>query len=309
VLADLDAIAAVANAHGVPLVCDQAWGAHFGLHPALPPAASRRGVDVSTVSIHKTLTAFTQGAMLHIADGAPVDAGRLDAALDLLTTTSVSGMILASLDEARQLVEARGAELLDSALTLAGRLRDGLAELPGVRCLDEELRQNGRPCDPLRIIVDLSRTGVSGFAVEAHLRRHGVHVQMADAVHVIPLLTIGDVAEHVDRFVDALADALAVLAPGSGTVAHGTGAWRARPEQAATPREAVLARHERVPAERAAGKIAAEIVAPYPPGVPALAPGERITAALLDELRTGVAAGGRISGPTDPSLETMVVVA
>lgn len=308
-LAPIGEIAAQAHRDGLPLLCDQAWGAHFGLHPHLALPAGSLGADVATLSVHKTLSAFSQGALVTVHDESRVDLTRLDAALDLLRTTSASGLILASLDQARQLIDRDGTHLLGSALARVSTLRRQLEAIPGIRCADEQLRQAGQPVDPLRLIVDLDATGVSGYDLERHLRARGVHLQLADETHFVPLVTFADTSADLDRLVAAIADAVATLPRRPRSEPARETLWRELPEQGATPRTALGARHERMDADRAAGRIAAEIVAPYPPGVPVLVPGERITATLVHELQRLATLGVRMSGPTDTSLRTLLVLA
>jgi len=309
-ISDIGAIAALAAQRGAALICDQAWGAHFGFHPQLPPTALALGADAISISVHKTLTSFTQGAMLHAADRGRLSLERLGAAYDALATTSPSAAILASLDRARALLEGEGERLLDDALRHAASARAGLGTIAGLRVLGDEAlaSESVAARDPLKLVVDLAGTGADGLAVEADLRAAGVHLEGADRSVLLPLLTIGDDEATIERLVRAVHESLERRA-GTASRPHGAStAWRVAPEQALTPRAAFFAPHERVPAARAAGRIAAEVAAPYPPGIPALAPGEVIGAELLDELRAEAAAGTRIAGVGDPTLETLLVV-
>jgi lysine decarboxylase len=259
---DVAAIARVAHEHGAALLCDQAWGAHFAFHPALPACAVAAGADLVVMSGHKTLTAFSQGAMLHGVDRGLVDLDRLDASFQALMTTSASGLIHASLDQARALMERQGAELVEAAIELAERFRGRIDGFLGARCLDRRLlaRPSVHGVDPLKLVVDLTGTGADGFEVERDLRGDGVVLEMADRTTLVPLLTIGDDRRSVDRLADA------------------------------------------------AGRVAAETIAPYPPGIPAIAPGELLTTDLLDALRDEARAGSRMAGACDPTLETLLVV-
>ncbi|MGX6449598.1 aminotransferase class I/II-fold pyridoxal phosphate-dependent enzyme, partial [Patulibacter sp. S7RM1-6] len=209
VRSDLAALAGVAHGRGVPLLVDQAWGAHFGFHPDLPPSALALGADAAVTSVHKTLTAFSQGALLHLSGSGRLAPERVSAAFDALHTTSPSGVILGSLDAARALMEERGAELLGGALERVERLREGAAALAGVRCLNAELRRAGHLADPLRVVLDVTGTGVTGTAIEVELRSRGVQLLMADATHLIPLVTVGDTDDDVDLLLDELRAAIA----------------------------------------------------------------------------------------------------
>jgi arginine decarboxylase len=310
-VSDIESIAALTQARGAALICDQAWGAHLGFHPGTPDTALRRGADAIAMSTHKSITSFTQGALLHARDTGRIDLEKLGAAFDALLTTSPSAQIYASIDRARALMERRGHELVGNAIAVAARARSLLAELPDVRVLDEHVREQPSVggWDPLRLIVDIGATGADGIEIDRDVRAAGITLEGADRTTLIPFLTIADDDASVDRLVAALGKALAQRRGTATGRAVASSAWRIAAETVMTPREAFFARTERVPAARAAGRVAAEIAAPYPPGIPALAPGERISSELLDELRVEVAKGARIVGASDPTLQTLIVVA
>lgn len=309
-ISDLPAIAGLAHAADVPLVVDQAWGAHFGLHPALPRNALQYGADAMVISAHKTLASFTQAAML-IFRGQRLDARRLHSAFDLLNTTSPSAAIYGSLDRARHIMAHHGSELLDRALTLAARARARLADVPDLRLLGPaagERHPATFAVDPLKLVLSLAGTGADGFAVERDLLQQGIRVEMADRDTLVPLLTIGDDERSVDRLLTALLGSLC-RRRGTPRAITASTSWAARPETAMTPREAFFAPAERVSAERAAGRISAETAAPYPPGIPAIAPGEVITEPLLRALQAEADAGTRVAYCSDPMLRSILVVA
>ncbi|HUZ83065.1 MAG TPA: hypothetical protein VMU66_00110 [Gaiellales bacterium] len=297
-LSAIERIATAVHAAGMPLVVDQAWGAHLGFHPDLPRHALDRGADGMVTSTHKALTAFTQGSIV-LARGPRIDHHRLDEAFELLHTTSPAAAILASTDRARALVEDRGEQLLGATIELVDDARERLSSIPGLVVAD---------CpDPTKLVLALAGTGADGFRVEADLLAAGVRLEMADRDTLVPIVTLADTAAAVDRLVATVSASLerrraAPRAP-SGSVA-----WSIEPETVMTPREAWFAPRERVSRRRAVGRIAAETAAPYPPGIPAIAPGERITAELLDALVAEAAAGSRIAYCRDPRLDTLLVV-
>ena len=298
-LSDLDAIAGLAHAAGVPLIVDQAWGAHLGFHPALPRHALARGADAMVTSTHKTLTAFTQGSVV-LARRGSLDLDRLEQAFDLLHTTSPSATILASSDLARQLVEDRGKELLGRAIEVVADARGRLRRVDGLYVSEAS--------DPLKLVLGLAGTGADGFAVEADLLAAGVRLEMADRDTLVPIVTIADTADTVGRLVDALERSIAARR-GPRRPPAASSVWALEPVAAMSPRDAFFAPRERVAADQAVGRVAAETAAPYPPGIPALAPGELVTAEILDGLRREARAGTRVAYCSDPSLETLLVVA
>ncbi|MDH4278568.1 MAG: aminotransferase class V-fold PLP-dependent enzyme [Acidimicrobiia bacterium] len=308
---DIPAIVEAAHAHGVPLVCDQAWGAHFAFHPGLPDCAVSLGADAVIMSAHKTLTAFSQGAMLHVSDRGLLDVDRTRACFEALLTTSASGAIYASLDRARALMEERGTVLVEHALRLADGFREEVGGWCGARCHDAGMiaYPSVGGVDPLKLVVDLSATGADGFQIERDLRDDGVVLEFADRTTLVPLLTIGDDERSVARLTSSLKRSLARWAGTATADRKATSSWRITPQPVLTLRDAFFAPRQRVSWRRAVGRVAAEIVSPYPPGIPALAPGELITSGLLNVLRGEVSDGTRMAGPSDPSLETLVVVA
>lgn len=305
VISDVAAIAATCAAAGVPLVVDQAWGAYLGFHPALPPHALALGADAFVTSAHKTLTGFTQSAYL-LARAGRLDLDRLRESFDALTTTSPSAGILASLDRTRALLAARGEELLGRTLALVARARSGLAAIDGLRVLGPD---SGWAYDPAKLVLSLSGTGADGIEVERDLWESGVRVELANRDTIIPLVTIGDSDDSVGRLVEALTRSLERRRGEPRPAGGASAVWSVEPEAAISPRAAFFAPRETVRAAAAAGRIAAETVAPYPPGIPAIAPGEVITASLLEALAEAAATGTRLAYCADPSLATIRVVA
>ncbi len=297
-LSDIEAIAELTHAAGVPLVVDQAWGAHLGFHPALPKHAIARGADGMVTSTHKNLTAFTQGSIV-LARGERIDLARLDECFELLHTTSPSAAIMASSDRARALVEERGPELLGRTIEIVADARRRLSQVEGLTVVDAD--------DPTKLVLALAGTGADGFEVERDLFGRGIRLEMADRDTLVPIVTLADTAETVGRLADGVADSVAARRgeprpPASSTV------WSLVAEVVMSPRDAYFAPRRRVAWREAVGRIAAETAAPYPPGIPALAPGELISSEILGALRAEAAAGSRMAYCSDPTLETLLVV-
>jgi arginine decarboxylase len=299
VLSDIPAIAGVCREAGVPLVVDQAWGAHLGFHPSLPPHALTLGADAFVTSAHKTLTSFTQGAYL-FARAESLDMARLEEAFELLHTTSPSAAILASLDRARRLLALDGEELLGRTLALAARVREAMAAVDGLVLAPSD--------DPTKLALALAGTGADGLTVEADLVAEGIRLELANRDLLVPLLTVGDTEESVECLIDALRRSLERRRGEPRRPGAASAVWGVEAEKALTPREAFFAARETIPVERAAGRIAAETVAPYPPGIPAIAPGEVVSAPLLEALREAAADGTRLAYCVDPTLATLQVV-
>jgi arginine decarboxylase len=300
-IGDLAGQAAVAHQAGVPLVVDAAWAAHLGFHPDLPPHALTSGADAMVTSAHKALPAYTQGALVLARTGL-LDAARLDRAFEATHTTSPAGSIMASIDAARALLARDGKELCARLLRGVAAAKQRLRLVPGVAVLD------GPGVEPTKLVVLLAGTGASGYAIETDLIAAGMPVEMADRDTIIPIPAIADDEDQVARFTETL---VAVIERHRGTPRRpaAAAAWTVVPETVLSPREAFFAQNETVGADAAVGRISAELIAPYPPGVPVLAPGERVTRDALDALREVQADGGRIAYAADPSLATLQVIA
>jgi lysine decarboxylase len=301
---DVAGLADAAHAAGVPLVVDQAWSAHFGFHPALPPHALAAGADAFVTSAHKALPAYTQGALV-LARTQRLDRDRLQRGFDATHTTSPSGTILASIDASRRLLALDGERLLGRTVGLVRTARRRLAEVEGLRVLDGPSDE----VDPTRLVLALPGTGADGFVVEEDLVRQGFSLEMADRDTLVATVTMADTEDTVQPLVDALADAIGRRRSEPRGVREAAWLGADLPEVALAPREAFFAGHETVAAADAAGRVAAELVAPYPPGIPAIVPGEVLTAQVLESLGAAAAAGVRVAYAADPTVATVQVVA
>jgi arginine decarboxylase len=297
---DLAGHADAAHEAGVPLIVDAAWAAYLGFHPDLPPHAIAAGADGMVTSAHKALPACTQGAIV-LARTQRLDPARLDRAFEATHTTSPAGAITASIDACRALLARDGKQLCARLLRLVAAARRRLAEVPGVAVLD------GPGVDPAKLVVLLAGAGADGYAVERDLIAAGMPVELGDRDMIVPIITVADDEDTVARFTGTLMAAIE-RHRGPPRRPDPSPAWSVSPEMAIPPREAFFAPNETVGADAAAGRISAELVAPYPPGIPVLAPGEVITGDALAALRAAKAQGGRIAYAADPSLATFQVI-
>lgn len=306
---DLARIAAISHHRDIPVYVDEAWGPHFHFHPALPPSAMASGVDGAVGSTHKVLGSLTQAAVLHV-QGTLVDKARLATAVGMVNTTSPAATILASIDACRRQMALHGSHLLNCAIALAQNARCRLQQVPGVSVLDAGQLGVER-YDLTKLVVDVHGLGMTGFAVETALRRRfAIQPEMSDLVGVVCLVTIGDTQASIDRLVAAFESLAAErgAGPAFDAARRSSGAVIAPGIQAMSPREAFFAPSRAIPLAAAVGEVSAELVIPYPPGIPVLAPGDVIDAASVDYLRSGTAHGMYLSGPADPELATIRVV-
>ncbi|MFZ0090200.1 MAG: aminotransferase class I/II-fold pyridoxal phosphate-dependent enzyme [Solirubrobacteraceae bacterium] len=309
--ADIGGCAAVAHAAGAALVVDCAWGSHFGFHPSLPESPLRLGADAVLASTHKIVGSLTQSAMLHVAAGGLVDPDEVARCVRLVRSTSPNSLLLASLDSARRQLGAHGEALLDRTMAASARAREAIEAIPGCAVVGEGMV--GRPgiagWDPLRIVIDVRGTGSTGYELAAELRAaHDIYVELATHATLVLVLGLGQPVEPLERFAHDFAEAVRLLS--RPAEAHAISAPPAALEhQTVVPiREAFLGEGETVAVDDAIGRISCESIAGYPPGVPTLLPGERVTAAVVAYLRSLTASGARLHGAADPSFATVRVL-
>jgi lysine decarboxylase len=300
--ADLADVIATAHDAGLAVIVDQAWGAHFGFAAGYPDHALALGADAMVASAHKTLPAFSQAAYA-LARTDRFDPAWLDRCFDAGNTTSPAGAILASADASRAvLAHPDGAGLLATAATAVERARARLRAAGYVVPGPDDFAP--RTFDASKLVVQTDAAGVDGLELERALLAIGIPVEMADRSTVVPLVGLLDDDETIGPLVDLLVAHPSTRRPHPPRPTAET----TLPRAAMTPRDAFFSPHEPVPIGRAIGRVCAEVVAPYPPGVPVLVPGEVIAEAQLDALQRAVAAGTRIAYAADPSLETVSVV-
>ncbi|WP_031510182.1 aminotransferase class I/II-fold pyridoxal phosphate-dependent enzyme [Streptomyces megasporus] len=310
--ADIRGVAEVCHERDVALIVDEAWGAHLPFHPDLPAWGMDVGADLVVTSVHKMGGAVEQSSVFHLK-GDRISPDVLKQREDLLGTTSASSLVFATLDGWRRQMAEQGHDLLGTALRRAARVREAIAKTPGLRPLDREVVDEGLAAelDPLKISIDVRELGISGMQAAEWLRadRH-IDVGAADTCRINAQITHAD----DDRTEELLVESLRKLVEGADAIERQPRVRLPEPralelEQAVLPREAFLGPAERVPAEKAVGRVAAEMLSPYPPGVPAVAPGEVITTEVVEYLRSGVAAGMLIPDAADPMVETIRVMA
>jgi lysine decarboxylase len=308
--ADLAEIARVCHTHDKPLVVDEAWGAHLPFHDELPTWAMDAGADVCVVSVHKSGAGFEQGSIFHL-QGERIDPAHLQQCADLLATTSPNVLLYAAMDGWRRQMVQHGRQLLGDALRLARRTRDALAELPGVEVLEDRLLgvEASHDLDRLQILLDLHGLGISGFQAADWLREHArIDAHLPDQRHLVFQLSFADDDTTTGRLLEAMRGLIDAKLPPPPDV-HLPRPQQLELEQVCPPRAAFFGPTEQAPAAEAPGRIAAEQITPYPPGVPTVLPGERLTAEVIDYLRTGLDAGMTIPDAADSQLQSIRVVA
>lgn len=304
VMADLERMRSAAG--DAALVVDQAWGSHLGFDPRLPKMALDRGADAVVLSFHKTLPAFTQSSIAVIRKER-IDRVRFDRAFDDLATTSPSAAILGSIDRCRAMLQTDGRALAGDLYENVRYLRDRMHALPGVTTLDL-LLDGAASCDPTKLVIMTGRAGLSGYKIEDQLWDRGIPVEMSGPDYVVPLVTVADTRPDVEVLADELEAMVVAGTHAPAAPARWLSSWMTPCETALTPRAAFFSPYDTVDAKHAVGRIAWESVVPYPPGIPAIVPGEVITASVMEGLREAQATGARLAYMADATLNTLRVV-
>ncbi|MCW3038742.1 MAG: ornithine decarboxylase [Solirubrobacterales bacterium] len=306
------ALAEVCHARGIPLMTDDAWGLDHAFCSRLPMSSLEAGADLTIGSVHKTLSGLCQTSVMSI-QGDRIDSGRLQLAFELEQSTSASSVLLASIDAARREFQRDGERLLGHAIDLAAVLRERIEALPGLDLFRDD--RAGEPgihaMDPTHVSFDVTGLGLTGFSAADWLREHhGIHVELADHRRLMVLVTYADDEAGVARLLVALRElGGAHVDADCGDIPDVPRPQDLRMETVMLPREAFLGATELVPWREAPGRISAEMICPYPPGVPVVAPGERLTEAVVDYFQQLAAAGVMVEGAVDESLAHLRVVA
>ncbi len=344
VCGDITAIAKLTHEHNIPLLVDEAHGAHFNFHPELPIPALAAGADLSVQSIHKTLGAMTQASMLHL-QGERININRVNKALQILQSTSPSYILLASLDAARQQMALHGKELLSHTLQLADQARKRINKIPGLSILNfpsSDLKEQGEKktlindgdsaacpeginffmgtaLDKTRLSVTVSELGITGFeAEEIFDEQFNVTPEFASLQHLTFIISLGNTESDIEQLVKAFKKLAKEYSKPPLTIEKGFDCRVLQnylghnPTKVInlhlSPRQAFFAATESVPIEKTINRTCAEIVCPYPPGIPLLMPGEIITPTALEYLKYINKMGGFISNCADTTLSNLKVI-
>jgi lysine decarboxylase len=300
-LSDVAALASSARSRGVPLCIDQAWGAHLDFLPGR--GAISLGADFAVTSVHKGLLGYSQTAVVSMRETL-LPRSTLDRWVDLTSTTSPSGTLLATIDGTRAAMQRDGINRLTLIVEAVADARRRLAKVAGLVVLDDKTA--GCPVDPTKLTLILPGTGADGVVLGQELWRIGHGAESADHDTLVLTVSVADEPEWIVEFADLLAG-LIEAHRGERRPPSPLSVWQVEPEVVLTPREAFLHGRRRVPIVEAIGRVSAEQFCPYPPGVPLLAPGERVTRESLTAIRAA-SRFCRIAYCSDPSLETILIV-
>lgn len=301
-ISDLPLLIDEAHAHRIPVILDAAWGGHFGFHKDLPKHAFQIGADALITSTHKALPGYSASALL-LAKGTYLNLARIEQSFETTHTTSPAGAPLASIDGCRALLETRGAELIEELLKNISEFKAKVQanfDLPIFLNTSDFLPYR---FDPTKVVLRAQQLGASGVEIEKELQKENIRVEMADRDTIVFLTTLADSKEEFNILAEALIPILKKVQSDSRESATSL-SWSVVPTKGISMRDAYFADTELVPAAKAIGRISADLIAPYPPGVAVVAPGEVLTEQIVTGLTATKAAGVRIAYATDPTLNT-----
>lgn len=301
-ISDLPLLIDEAHAHRIPVILDAAWGGHFGFHKELPKHAFQIGADALITSTHKALPGYSASALL-LAKGTYLNLARIEQSFETTHTTSPAGAPLASIDGCRALLETRGAELIEELLKNINEFKAKVQadfDLPIFLNTSDFLPYR---FDPTKVVLRAQQLGASGVDIEKELQKENIRVEMADRDTIVFLTTLADSKDEFNILAEALIPILKKVQSAPRESATSL-SWSVVPTKGISMRDAYFADTELVPAAKAIGRISADLIAPYPPGVAVVAPGEVLTEQIVTGLTATKAAGVRIAYATDPTLNT-----
>lgn len=307
--ADLSRIVELAHARSIPVVVDEAHGVHIHFHESLPVSAMAAGADMAATSVHKLGGSMTQSSVLNVREGL-VSPKRVQSILSMLTTTSTSYPILASLDTARRQLAIHGHDLIENAITLSTEARERINQIPHLRCVGKEVLRTSATydMDPTKLLISVKNLGITGHQAEEWLReKANIEVELSDLYNILCIITIADTKKEVNILVNAL-HRMSVAFDSEAAIVDSHVTVPGIPRLAMTPRDAFYATTEIVPFSESAGRISAESIMVYPPGIPIFIPGEIITDENIDYIHMNIEAGLPVQGPEDDELKLIRVI-
>lgn len=309
ICANLKEIVELAHSYDVPVLVDEAHGVHIHFHEDLPLSAMQAGADMAATSVHKLGGSLTQSSVLNVREGR-INAKRVQSIISMLTTTSTSYILLASLDAARKQLALHGREMNEHAMSLARFAREEINKIPGLYCFGDEIlgEEATYDYDPTKLTIHVARLGVTGYDVEVWLReRYNIEVELSDMYNILCLITAGDDDETVGILLDALKQ-LSLEHADCHSHNEVTVKVPEIPQLSISPRDAFYADTEVIPLKEAAGRIIAEFIMIYPPGIPILLPGEVISQENIDYILEHMEAGLSVQGPEDETIQNVKVI-
>jgi arginine/lysine/ornithine decarboxylase len=308
VCSDLAAIAQITHQYDIPLLVDEAHGAHFAFHPDLPPSAMSVGADLAIQSTHKVLSAMTQASMLHL-QGNRVSDRQISKALQLVQSTSPSYLLLASLDAARQQMATEGRKLMNKTIALAREARKQLAAISNLSVFEPPTQPGCHHLDITRLTINVSQLGITGFEADEILHEQlKVTCELPLLHHLIFIISLGNNTEDINQLVQAFKKLSQLTINNQPLTINNQPLTINNQPLTISPRDAYFAPTQTIPLPEASDRVCGELICPYPPGIPLLMPGEIITLEAIAYLQQAITAGITITGCNDPTLKTIQIL-
>jgi arginine decarboxylase len=307
---DLKRIVEIAHSYEIPVLVDEAHGVHIHFHDDLPLSAMQAGADMAATSVHKLGGSMTQSSILNVKEGL-VSAKHVQSILSMLTTTSTSYLLLASLDVARKQLATKGRDLIDNTIKLAQSMRKRINEIEPLHCIGEEILGSKATYDydPTKLIISVKELGLTGYDVEKWLReKHNIEVELSDLYNILCIITLGDTEVEANLLINALKELADECQHRTERIEPVEVLLPEIPVLALTPRDAFYSETEVIPFEESEGRIIAEFIMVYPPGIPIFIPGEIITKENLHYIRKNLEAGLPVQGPEDDEIKSILVI-
>ena len=307
---DLRKIVNIAHSRNIPVLVDEAHGAHIHFHKELPLSAMEAGADIAATSVHKLGGSLTQSSILNLR-GNLISSKRVQSVLSMLTTTSTSYLLLASLDVARKSLATVGQALLEDTIQKAETTRSKINEIDHLYCMGREILESTAAValDPTKLLISVKELGITGFKAEKWLRnRFNIEVELSDLYNILCIVTTGDSEENLLTLVHALTELSEEYKNQTDENVDSSVLLPEIPSLALTPRDAFYSETEVIPFDQSTGRIIAEFVMVYPPGIPIFIPGEIITDENLLYTRKNIEAGLPVQGAEDDQLKTIRVI-
>ena len=306
VCSDLRAIVDMAHEAGMLCLADEAHGTHFYFGENLPVSAMAAGADMSSVSMHKSGGSLTQSSFL--LAGPNVNEGYIRQIINLTQTTSASYLLMSSLDISRRNLALRGKRIFEQVCEMANYAREEINQIGGYYAFGKELI-NGDSVfdfDPTKLSVHTLDLGLAGIEVYDILRDdYDIQIEFGDLGNILAYLSIGDRVQDLERLVSALAEIRRLFKKDpTGMLSQ----EYIEPDVVLSPQNAFYSKKVSLPLGQTLGRVCAEFVMCYPPGIPVLAPGEKVTDEILQYIGYAKEKGCSMTGPTDPHINNLNVV-
>ncbi len=307
--ADLKRIVEIVHDRNIPVIVDEAHGVHIKFHDELPLSAMQAGADMAATSVHKLGGSMTGSSILNVREGL-VSAKRAQSIFSMLTTTSTSYPLLASLDTARRQLAVHGYDLIDDAIRLAKDTRKRINAIPHLTCVGREKLHSSATydMDPCKLLISVKDLGITGHDAEEWLRHNAnIEVELSDLYNLLCLVTLGDTKKEMNLLINALTR-MSQAYDSEATVTIPNVKAPEIPALAMSPRDAFYAETEVIPLAQAHDRISAEFIMVYPPGIPIFIPGEVITEDNIKYIQMNIEAGLPVQGPEDATLKNIRVI-